>query len=241
MCASEESAFYTGLKLQELRLLVDKLTMTLKIPSGVGQRINRELEFAKAVLESLTPAVSIYGSARLAADDPYYAETVALARALSAAGISVISGGGPGIMEAANRGAQQGLLGLSIGLNICLPCEQKPNAYQDVCIEFEHFSSRKVTFCKYSMAFIAMPGGFGTLDELFEVLTLIQTGKMSNIPVLLFGGEFWAGLLEWLRTIVLPRGLIAREDLEERLTIVNSVEEVLQIVLPRIPERVLAA
>jgi uncharacterized protein (TIGR00730 family) len=215
--------------------------MTLNIPSGVGQRINRELELAKAVLESLTPAVSIYGGARVTPDDPYYEKTLTLARALSAAGVSVISGGGPGIMEAANRGAQEGMLGLSIGLNINLPCEQKANPYQDLCIDFEHFSSRKVAFCKYSMAFVAMPGGFGTLDELFEVVTLIQTGKMPNIPVLLYGGEFWNGLLDWLRGMVLPRGLISAQDVDERLCVVDTVEEVLALVLPRIPRRTLAA
>lgn len=202
------------------------------IHSQVGIRINHELELAKKLLEALPPGVSIYGGARVREDDTYYQQTVELAKAISNAGIPVISGGGPGIMEAANKGARLGINGASIGLNIVLPMEQAPNAHQDIGIQFEHFASRKVAFCKYSMAFVVMPGGVGTLDELFEVLTLIQCHKMPEIPVLLYGSEFWGGLINWLQGTVLARGLISAEDLQRRIQLVDTVEQVMAVVLP---------
>ncbi len=202
--------------------------MRVRLTSHIGQRINRELVVAESLLQSVCPAVAIYGSARIAEDDPYYKQTFEVARALSQAGVSVISGGGPGLMEAANRGAQAGFNGTSVGLNIHLSTEQEPNAYQDISIDFVHFAARKVAFCKHSKAAIAMPGGFGTLDEIFEVLTLMQTRKMPEIPALLYGREFWQGLLDWIRDQQLSRGLIGDDDFHKRLCLVDSPEEVLK-------------
>jgi uncharacterized protein (TIGR00730 family) len=203
--------------------------------SKVGIRINQELQFSKELLDALPPAISIYGGARLKRDDPYYAKTFALAKAISQAGIPVISGGGTGVMEAANQGAQAGGDGLSVGLTIRLPFEA-PNEHHDISLMFEHFASRKITFCRHSRAFVCMPGGVGTLDELFEVLTLIQTGKMDETPVILFGSDFWSGLLGWLRDTVLARGLISALDLEHRLQVVDTVEHAMQIILAAHPE-----
>lgn len=181
-------------------------------------------------MEALPPAVSIYGGSRVQETDRFYLETIELAQALCAEGIPVISGGGPGIMEAANKGAKRGINGLSIGLNIVLPFEQAPNAHQDIGIQFEHFASRKVAFCKYSRAFVVMPGGVGTLDELFEVITLIQCNKMPELPVILYGKDFWSGLVSWLRDVVLARGLISANDLDARIQVVDSIEEALSII-----------
>jgi uncharacterized protein (TIGR00730 family) len=186
--------------------------------------IHRELRHAKRLLERLPPAVSIFGGSRVRPDDPSYGDTVELARLASQRGIAVISGGGPGIMEAANRGARLGVHGLSVGLKIRLPFEETANPHQDICVHFSSFAARKVAFCKYSRAVVAMPGGLGTLDELFEVLTLVQTGKMPAIPVLLFGADFWGGLLGWLRSTVLARGLVSASDLEHRIQLVDSVD-----------------
>ena len=156
-------------------------------------------EFVTATerLPGIQPAVAIFGSARITPEHPYYAQAEDIARRLSDAGFSVISGGGPGIMEAANRGAKEAG-GRSIGCNIELPEEQKPNRYLDRWITFRHFFVRKVMLVKYSYAFIALPGGFGTLDEIFEAATLIQTAKIRNFPLVLMGKEFWRPLLEFL-------------------------------------------
>ena len=155
-------------------------------------------EFVEAgeELRAIQPAVSIYGSARTPENHPDYAFTLRLARKLSDAGFSVISGGGPGIMEAANKGAFAGA-SPAVGLNIVLPHEQKANPYQDLSIKFQHFFPRKVMFVKHAVAYVVMPGGFGTLDELFESLTLVQTGKTPDRPIILVGKAFWAGLLDW--------------------------------------------
>jgi len=161
----------------------------------------------------VAPAVSIFGSARTATDDPWYQMTEATARLLSDAGFSVISGGGPGIMEAANKGAQPGK-SPSVGVNIQLPHEQKPNDYQDVSLNFRHFFARKVMFVKYSSAYVVFPGGFGTLDELAEILTLVQTGKSRSIPIILAGSSFWSGLLDWFRESLVTAGTISPEDLD---------------------------
>jgi uncharacterized protein (TIGR00730 family) len=171
-------------------------------------------EFVEATerLSEIRPAVSIFGSARTRPGTPNYELTVEIARKLSDAGFAVISGGGPGIMEAANRGAFEGA-SPSVGLNIELPFEQFGNAYQDISLRFRHFFARKVAFVKYAAAYVVMPGGFGTLDELSEALTLIQTGKGKKMPVVLVGSAFWAGLLEWLRTTVAAEGMIAESDL----------------------------
>jgi uncharacterized protein (TIGR00730 family) len=172
-------------------------------------------EFVEASekLAEIRPAVSIFGSARTKPDNPYYQKTVELARLLSDAGFSVISGGGPGIMEAANKGAFDGP-SPSVGLNILLPHEQTGNPYQNISVTFRHFFPRKVAFAKYATAFVAMPGGLGTLDELTEVLTLIQTGKGRRIPVILVESKFWAGMLDWFKTTLVSEGVISAKDLD---------------------------
>ncbi len=164
-------------------------------------------------LSEVRPAVSVFGSARTGSGDPWYAVAVDIARRLSDAGFSVISGGGPGIMEAANKGAYEGK-SPSVGLNIELPREQKTNGWQNISLQFRHFFARKVAFVKYADAYVVLPGGFGTLDELTEVLTLIQTGKTRRIPVILVGADFWHGLLDWLRTQMASSGMIDASDLE---------------------------
>jgi hypothetical protein len=171
-------------------------------------------EFVEATerLSEIRPAVSIFGSARTRPGTPNYELTVEIARKLSDAGFAVISGGGPGIMEAANRGAYEGA-SPSVGLNIELPFEQSGNAYQDISLRFRHFFARKVAFVKYAAAYVVMPGGFGTLDELSEALTLIQTGKGKKMPVVLVGSAFWGGLLQWLRDTVAAEGMIGETDL----------------------------
>jgi hypothetical protein len=174
------------------------------------------------------PAVTIFGSARLKPDHPYYRETVRVSHALSEAGFSIITGGGPGIMEAANRGASEGP-SRSIGLNIRLPHEQKPNPYAEVAVHFQYFFARKVMFIKYATALIGMPGGYGTLDEIFEALTLSQTGKIHQFPVVLFGTSFWGGLFEWIRKDPLREGMISPSDLE-LFRVTDSVDEVVELV-----------
>ncbi len=171
-------------------------------------------EFVEATerLERIHPAVSLFGSARIPAESPWYVLTEQIARKLSDAGFSVISGGGPGLMEAANRGAHAGRSS-SVGLNILLPHEQSGNPYQDVSLTFKHFFARKVMFVKFASAYVVMPGGFGTLDELMEALTLIQTGKSRRIPIVLVGSDFWGGLLDWFRTTLVRERLISADDL----------------------------
>ena len=164
-------------------------------------------------LSDVHNAVTIFGSARTPPDDPFYERAVVTARLLAREGFPVITGGGPGIMEASNRGCQEGN-GLSIGCNIELPFEQGINPYVERAINFRYFFVRKTMFVKYSTAFIAFPGGFGTMDELFEALTLIQTGKVKHFPVILFGKAYWAGLAEWLRERVAGEGKIDTADLE---------------------------
>ncbi|MFP5411987.1 MAG: TIGR00730 family Rossman fold protein [Gammaproteobacteria bacterium] len=172
-------------------------------------------EFIEATerLAATRPAVSIFGSARIKPGHRWYEFTVELSRQLSDAGFAVISGGGPGIMEAANRGAFAGR-SASIGLNIQLPHEQVGNEYQDISLGFRHFFARKVAFAKYATAYVAVPGGFGTLDETLEVLTLIQTRMGRRIPVILVDSGFWKGLLDWIREQLLGNGLISPEDLD---------------------------
>ncbi len=164
-------------------------------------------------LAKIKPSVSIFGSARTKTDHPYYKLTEEVARALSDAGFSVVSGGGPGIMEAANKGAFDGK-SPSIGLNIQLPMEQGGNPYQDISLNFRHFFSRKVMFVKYASAYVVMPGGFGTLDELAEILTLVQTGKTRRIPIILVHSPFWQGLLDWFKNTLVEEGTVDAEDLD---------------------------
>ncbi|MBE0618957.1 MAG: TIGR00730 family Rossman fold protein [Proteobacteria bacterium] len=176
-------------------------------------RIQGELIDGIESLNDLGPAVTVFGSARLGPDSPYYKATELFTRTLSDAGFAVITGGGPGIMEAANKGCHGGK-GKSVGLNIHLPLEQRPNPYQDVSLTFRYFFVRKLMFVKYCVAYVICPGGFGTLDELFEALTLVQTGKIRRFPIILLGTEYWSGLLEWLRERMLAEGCIGEEDLE---------------------------
>lgn len=172
-------------------------------------------EFVSATdrLSQIHPAVSIFGSARTKPDQPYYKLTEEIARLLSDAGFSVISGGGPGIMEAANKGAFYGK-SASVGLNIQLPHEQSGNPYQNISHTFNRFFTRKVMFVKFASAYVVMPGGFGTLDELMESLTLVQTGKIRKMPIILVGSKFWGSMLEWFRTSLVDEKVISPEDMD---------------------------
>ena len=184
-------------------------------------------EFVEATdrLNAIRPAVSIFGSARIHPDSEHYRLTEQIARLLSDAGFSVISGGGPGVMEAANKGAYAGK-SPSVGLNIQLPMEQKTNRYQDVSQTFRHFFARKYMFVRFAAAYVVMPGGFGTLDELLEALTLIQTKKTPRIPLILVGSAFWQGLLDWLRQRLVSEGMINPEDMD----LLQVIDEPQQIV-----------
>ncbi|MDH3214243.1 MAG: TIGR00730 family Rossman fold protein [Myxococcales bacterium] len=179
-------------------------------------------------LRTVWPSVSIFGSARARRGNRYYQDAVRMAEALSEAGFSIITGGGSGIMEAANRGARKGS-GTSIGLNIRLPEEQKANGYSDTVIQFNYFFARKVMFVKYACAFVALPGGFGTLDEVFEALTLKQTGKIHDFPVILFGADYWKGLLRWIQQNALRERMVSRRDLS-LFKVTDDVDEVVQII-----------
>ena len=164
-------------------------------------------------LSAIPPAITVFGSARATSDDPMYAAAVAFGEAAAKAGFAVITGGGPGIMEAANLGCQRAG-GMSIGCNIELPFEQRLNPYVDLGIDFRYFFVRKTMFVKYAEGFVVFPGGFGTADELFEALTLIQTGKILHFPVALVGSSYWQGLIDWLRGPVLREGKVSEDDLE---------------------------
>jgi hypothetical protein len=179
-------------------------------------------------LAQIQPSVSIFGSARTPPGHPYYALTEEVARKLSDAGFSVVSGGGPGLMEAANKGAYAGK-SPSVGLNIRLPHEQHANRYQNITLTFQHFFARKVMFVKYAKAYVCMPGGFGTLDELVEALTLIQTGKTTRMPVILVHAPFWSGLLDWFKGTLVREGVIDKDDLG-LLSVVNTADEVLDVI-----------
>ena len=175
-------------------------------------------------LSSLGPCVSVFGSARMTKADPVYDRCVETVRLLGEAGYGIITGGGPGIMEAANRGAQEAGRP-SVGCNIELPFEQEVNEFIDISIDFRYFFVRKTMFVKYAQAFVIFPGGFGTLDELFEALTLIQTRKVRNFPVVMFDTTYWAGLMDWIRNKLLEEGKISKKDLD-RIYVTDSPEEV---------------
>lgn len=194
-------------------------------------------EFVEATerLAPIRPAVSIFGSARTPVDHPYYKMTETIARLLSDAGFSVISGGGPGIMEAANKGAFQGK-SPSVGLNIQLPMEQHGNAYQDISQTFHHFFARKYMFVKCASAYVVMPGGFGTLDEVMEALTLIQTGKSRKIPVILVYSEFWKGLIDWFRERLVAEKMIGADDLN-LIQVIDTPEEVVEAIFKHYEHR----
>ncbi|MBN1881448.1 MAG: TIGR00730 family Rossman fold protein [Deltaproteobacteria bacterium] len=176
-------------------------------------RIMSEFVDGFETLPDVMPAVSIFGSARVKPEDPRYETARTIARKLTDAGFSIITGGGPGIMEAANRGAAEGG-GYSVGLNIQLPMEQDPNEYSNIKLDFRYFFCRKVMFIKYSMAYVVLPGGFGTLDELFEAITLIQTHKIKPFPVILVGSDYWEGLARWIHERLLESDMIMERDLE---------------------------
>ncbi|HEX6695262.1 MAG TPA: TIGR00730 family Rossman fold protein [Solirubrobacteraceae bacterium] len=188
------------------------------------ERIHDELVTGYAALAGLGCAVSVFGSARTAADHPDYALARETARRLGDAGFAVITGGGPGIMEAANRGAKEAGV-TSVGLNIDLPFEQGANAYQDIELRFHYFFTRKVMFVRYASAFVVFPGGFGTLDELFEALVLIQTDKIRHFPVVLVRTSYWAGLTDWMRERLVADGMIAPSDVD-LLTATDDPDEV---------------
>ena len=198
-------------------------------------RIMAELVEGFEALNNIGPAVSVFGSARLDPGSPYYNKCLKVAESLAKDGFAVISGGGPGIMEAANKGAQNAN-GTSVGLNIALPMEQTQNQFQDVRIEFRYFFVRKLMFVKYAVAYVIFPGGFGTLDELFEALTLIQTKKIRGFPVVLVGREYWSGLIDWMKKTLLAADSINKEDLD-LMHIVDEPEEVCAIINRRYKDR----
>jgi hypothetical protein len=198
-------------------LLDTQVDLLLKTQQDVWRVFRVMAEFVEgfATLSKLGPCVSIFGSARIGSGTPYYRLAKSVAKEFVRAGYGIISGGGPGVMEAANRGAREAA-GTSVGMNIDLPFEQQANPYIDAdkLITFKHFYVRKVMFVKYAQGFIVMPGGFGTLDEFFESLTLIQTRKIHPFPVVLMGSEYWKGLMEWLKKHALSEGMISKSDLE---------------------------
>jgi len=198
-------------------------------------RIMAELVEGFEALNNIGPAVSVFGSARLDPGSPYYNKCLKVAESLAKDGFAVISGGGPGIMEAANKGAQNAN-GTSVGLNIALPMEQTQNQFQDVRIEFRYFFVRKLMFVKYAVAYVIFPGGFGTMDELFEALTLIQTKKIRGFPVVLVGREYWSGLIDWMKNTLLAADSINKEDLD-LMHIVDEPEEVCAIINRRYKDR----
>jgi hypothetical protein len=191
-------------------------------------RIQSEFVEGFGLLAELPRAVSVFGSARTPRDHPHYAAGVAIGAALAQAGYAVITGGGPGAMEAANRGASEAG-GLSVGLGIELPFEQDLNEWVDVGIAFRYFFVRKTMFVKYAQAFVILPGGFGTLDELFEALTLVQTRKVTRFPVILFGTEYWSGLIQWVRGTLAETGTINAADLD-LITVTDDISEVLGVI-----------
>jgi uncharacterized protein (TIGR00730 family) len=201
------------------RLFASELTDAERVA-----RASRELELGFSALNDLGPAITVFGSARTPPDHPSAELARVTARAIGEAGFAIITGGGPGIMEAANRGARDAGV-TSVGLNIELPFEQHANPYLDISLEFHYFFTRKVMFVRYACGFVVFPGGFGTLDELFEALTLIQTGKVMSFPVLLVGHDYWGGLVDWLRERLLAEGNISARDLA-LLRVVETPEEV---------------
>lgn len=197
-------------------------------------RIQSELVDGIERLITLKGAVTVFGSARFPEDAAEYQDGVRLGKLLASEGVPVITGGGPGIMEACNRGAFT-CSGASIGLNIELPFEQQPNPYLDISLNFRYFFVRKFMFVKHAVGFIAMPGGYGTMDELFEALTLVQSQKVRRFPIVLVGKRYWAGLVDWLTATVLDRGCIDAGDLK-LFTLVDTVEEAAQVIIEYIRE-----
>src|SRR5260221_2245768 len=206
-----------------------KLTFIKEDPWRIF-RIMAEFVDSFETLSQVGPGVTVFGSARMLPSDPHYQSAVDLAKALAKNNLAIITGGGPGIMEAANKGAALAK-GKSVGLNIELPHEQKGNRYANIPIHFHYFSSRKVCFVKYSVAFIFMPGGFGTLDEFFEVLTLVQTRRIPEFPLILFGREYWRGLLRWMKERMLDKNAFISPGDLDLFRVTDDPEEAIDIVL----------
>ncbi|MFH2013330.1 MAG: TIGR00730 family Rossman fold protein [Pseudomonadota bacterium] len=211
--------------MSEKQYLIDAITVS---DSWRLFKIIAEFVDGFEALSDIYPCVSIFGSARALPCDETYEKTVVIAKKLSENGFNIITGGGPGIMEAANKGAREGK-SKSIGLNIRLPFEQKSNPYIDVNLEFKYFFVRKVMFIKYAQAYIGMPGGFGTLDEIFEAMTLIETKRIKPFPVLLIGSDYWSGLLEWMRKDLLEKNRISPEDME-MITVLDDPDDVVKTI-----------
>jgi len=188
-------------------------------------------EFTEGVdrLSNLGYAVSIFGSARLPAENPYYQQTVEMAKRLAKEDFSIITGGGPGIMEAANKGAFESKT-QSVGLNIRLPHEQMSNPYQDITLDYRYFFVRKVMFVKHSMGYVCMPGGFGTMDEFFESLTLMQTQKIYPMPMILFGVQYWQGLIDWMKSTMIPNGTVSETDFDF-ITLTDDIDQVVETMI----------
>ena len=220
--------------MKENEKLPRPLDPEMQSPSDAAQEAWRVFgimsEFVEATerLKMIRPAVSIFGSARVAPEHPYYRLAEEIARKLSDAGFSVISGGGPGIMEAANKGAFYGR-SPSVGLNIELPHEQAANPYQDISHSFHHFFARKYMFVRFASAYVVMPGGFGTLDEFFETLTLAQTNKTPHIPIILVGASFWGGLVDWFRDRLTEEAMIHAEDLR-LIQVIDEPDKVVEAI-----------
>jgi len=209
--------------MEEKQYLIDSLSIE---ESWRVFRIMAEFVEGIETLSEVRNAVSIFGSARVKPDDAYYKKTEILARLLAQNGFSVITGGGPGIMEAANKGASEAG-GKSVGMNIHLPFEQKPNPYTNIHLDYKYFFIRKVMFVKYAMAYVILPGGFGTMDELFEAVTLIQTKRIRSFPLILMGSDYWQGLLDWMKKTMLQEGKILPADLE-LIQIIDDPDEVVK-------------
>jgi len=190
--------------------------------------IMSEFTIATERLRGVRPAVSVFGSARIREGHPYYEKAREVSRRLSDAGFAVISGGGPGLMEAANKGAFAGR-SPAIGLNILLPKEQASNSYQDLSVDFRYFFARKMMFVRFASAYVVLPGGFGTLDELSECLTLVQTGKSRKIPIILVGAPFWRGLLDWVQDKLVGEGMIDADDME-LLQLIDEPAEIVEAI-----------
>jgi uncharacterized protein (TIGR00730 family) len=220
----------SALSTEDAKLLNERLTDSWRV-----LRIQAEFVEGFQLLADLRSAVAVFGSARTPRDHEEYETARQLGSALAKAGYAVITGGGPGVMEAANRGAQEAD-GVSVGLGIELPFEQSLNPYIDLGINFRYFFARKTMFVKYSQAFVIMPGGFGTLDELFESLTLVQTRKVLRFPVILFGSEYWSGLMDWITGTLVPNHKISPEDVE-LLHVTDDVDEALRIIRESEAER----
>lgn len=192
-------------------------------------KIMAEFVDAFEELKGLDRTITLWGSARAKPESKHYNLAYDVAKSMSEAGINVITGGGPGLMEAANKGAKAGKKGTSVGLNIKIPVEQEPNKYLDIGLEFDYFFIRKVMFVKHSQGFVILPGGFGTMDELFEALTLIQTEKSRIFPVILMGKSYWKGLLDWFREVVVAHDYISKNDLNY-FTITDDPEEAVRVI-----------